>query len=519
MKNLKLLTIFNLNQTIIFVTLIFLAGLLLRLWAIPERFVFGGDESYLIWEIWNLTNGHLSLVGFEVGGVGGIKLLPYLLYVLSGPFLIFSGHPLFVEVTLGLFGAVRGVLFYLIGKTVFNERIGLLAAGIYLASVRLNLIDRKFFGAAFLILSSLAVFYFLAKILKEKQIKVLDLAILGSIIGISFSAHYQSVFLFLGSIFFIIFIKKSKNLLKNLGILTLSTSVWFVPLILFELRHNFSITQRFLALTGETTQDWPFFSFLGSAQYLAQLFYGIIASIVYKIPLVDILQPFVFWLVFLSIFALIFFLINSKKDFQFRPFLIYFLFLITLGFFVLSFLQRPHYDIDPYYWFLIPIFVFSQALFLNWFLGKPAIRIFAILALAIFGIFNFKNLFTQNLSDTYSTKKQVVEKILDDAEAKHLNQMIVKFDSGEPPAFDYLFYYQVKKGKIDASKITLISRQELFQERVLLGGRLGPIKILNKTQGSQLEPDYIVAQANTNFPQFLKISEFPPYSIHQKAPI
>ena len=504
---------FKFNQTLVLTILIFVAGIFLRFWALPQRFVFGGDESYLIWEVWNLANGHLGLVGFEAGGVGGIKLLPYLVYFLAGPFLIFSGHPIFIEVVLSAFAAVRGVLFYLIGKTVFSERIGLLAALIYLISERVNIIDRKFFGATFLVLSSLLVFYFLAKILKEKQVKVLDLAILGSIIGLSFSGHYQAIFLVIGSLFFLWFIKKEPSI-KNFGILAAAIFIWFVPLILFELRHNFQITKRFLALPAQAAQGTLFSGFTASAQYLEQQFLGIIFSPLYKIPLFDIFPIPIFWLGFLVIFGLLFFLLKIKNYSKFTPILTYFVFMIALAFVTLSFFQRPHYDIDPYYWFLIPIFVFILAILLDYLLIKPKTAILSLIFLGALTIYNLTNFFTQTIPDTYQTKNQVVTAILDDVKTKNLEKAVVRFDASEAGAFDYLFYYQAKNHQIDPAKIVLISRHELFQERQLLGGRKGPVTILSRNTTVNLRPDYIVALKDSDFKQFLQLSTFPPYSVY-----
>lgn len=501
----------NQKRTLILVTSILLVGIFLRFWALTDRFVFAGDESYLIWEVWNLAQGHLPLVGFEAGGVGGIKLTPYLLYFLSIPFTIFKGHPLFIEITLGLLGAIRGVLFYLIGRNIFNEKIGILAASIYLLSERVNIIDRKFFGATFLILSSLLVLYLLAKIYKEKNVRIRNLIILGSVIGLSFSTHYQAAFLFLGSFIFILFFKKNTSL-KQISIFIVSTLIWFAPLVLFELRHNFSITRRFLALAGSTTSS-SFSGFTASAQYLLQQFYGILISPIYRNSLLDDLPFVAFWFSFLIIVVLISSLAKIKKYSNFKPLFSYFILMIVLAFFVLGFYQRPHYDIDPYYWFLIPIFIFMLALCFDFLFSKKGTVFLGILIFAVFAIYNLTIFFTQEIPDTYQTKTKVVNAILEDMKSKSLTTGVIRFEYGEAGAFDYLFYYQSKNKNINPENLKLISHEELFQQRVLLGGIQGPIKILEKTTIDRLTPNYLVTMEGDKFANFRQLAVIQPYSI------
>lgn len=513
-KNLVILMDFlRHRRTLVLSIIILLVGLFLRFWQLPQRFIFGGDESYLIFEVANLAGGHLSLVGFEAGGVGHIKLAPFLLYFLTGPFILAAGHPLFVEVVLSLFGAARGVLFYLIGKNIFGERIGILAAVFYLISAQVNIIDRKFFGATFLILSSLLTFYFLARIAKEKIIANLNLIILGSIIGLSFSAHYQSAFLFLASLMFLILTKRTLFQIKHFLILTASVIFWLLPLGLFELRHNFSVTRGFFLLAGQYTTLSPIEGLIKSAEYLVQNFYGLVASTVYKFSFqTESFLPILFLAGF-TIFALIVFLLKNERYQAFRPLITYFAILVFLALFILSFYQRPHYDIDPYYWFLVPVGIFLWAIFINYLLSQKRTLILGLGLLLFFLIFNFYTFFTQVPADSYLTKKHIVDAILNNIEEKNSKKTVIKFDYGEPPAFDYLFNYYAKKRQINPSSIILISRHELFQERVLLGGIAGPVKILPKSAGENLMPNYLITSLQADIKNFSLFAVYPPYLI------
>ena len=478
-------------MTKVLIFLIVLTSGFLRFWQLPERFPWGGDEGSFIWDIWYVAQGHLTLIGFESAAIGGLNFPPFLLYFFVPLFLMTTGNPIYIGVILAILGVLTSVLFFLAGQKIFGTRVALIAAFIYIFSSHAIFIDHKFIGGTFMVPVSLLVTFLLWKIYQKAQVKTLDLVILGSIIGISFSAHYQAIFIFAAVFLFLLLFKKQFLSIKNVLIFIISAIFWLTPLVLFDLRHNFYHLRGFITLLTSYTNLSAQQGFIVSGQYLLQNFLGLFW------------QPFYFFkfsqfgllaimAAILVIFAIFYFLLWKRNEFaKFKPLYFYFGILFFTGLIVLSLYRSGDYQFDYYYWYLAPAGIFLVALGLDWLFQKKLGWLAQILLLG-FLVANLASFINFKPTEPYSFADKTVKTILEDSKNRNLAQIKVKFLGVEVGPHDYLFYWYSKKFGISPEQITLISQREQYQERSILGSGRTPIKILPKSAGENITSDYQV---------------------------
>lgn len=222
-------------------------GVVLRLWRHGELFHFTYDEEVFAFvgkRMW--VNNHIPLIG----GVTPmhVHVAPYF-YWFSG-FLLGLGRfdPLVWGVAAAAVAGVTIFTLYVAGKKLFSSRVGLIAVFLYVFSFSQNVYDRHWWGIALDGLWGLLVLLGLHGLLRGSKksiwylIPVFFLAIHADL---STLVVYLIVALILGFAYIQprLFQVKSetKLLLKKTGlILALVIITSLTPLIIFDLRHEFS---------------------------------------------------------------------------------------------------------------------------------------------------------------------------------------------------------------------------------------------------------------------------------------
>ena len=478
------------SKTLILLFIILTSGFL-RFWQLPERFWWGGVEGSFIWDIWYVAQGHPTLIGFESAAIGGLNFPPFLLYFLVPFFWLSGGNPIYIGIIVAILGVLTSVLFFLIGKQIFSLKVGLIAALIYAFSSQAISIDHKFIGGTFMIPVSLLVIFLLWQIYQKQQLKAIDLVILGSLIGLSFSAHYQAIFIFAAVFLFLILAKKQFLSIKNVLFFIISAIFWLTPLLLFDLRHDFYHFKGFITLLTGYTNFSLASGILVSGQYLLQNFLGLFWQPAYSFKFANFGVLPILAIIF-AISAIFYFLLWGQKSLaKFKPIFFYFAILFLLGFGILSFYRSGDYQFDYYYWYLVPPSIFLVALVLDWFFKKRMVFI-TLALLAAFLVVNLVNFSNFTPTEPYNLVNQNIQIILADSKNRNLDQIKVGFLGTEVGPYDYLFYWYSKKFGIAPSKIVLISQREQYQERNILGSGQAPIKILPKSAGANLKPNYQV---------------------------
>lgn len=229
--------------------LVLLISFFVRIIKLEELFYFTYDESVPAFVAKRLIeDGHISLIG----GVTplGFHLAPYFYYFLS--FLLFLGNlnPIAWGWAGALIATVTTYFMYLVGSTFVNKRIGIIAACFWAVSTLAVIYDRHLWALYWGPLISLITIFVLYKIIKGKEIFIYPLTA-----TLAFGIHADPsnlIFLVLTLVVYIFYkLPVTKNTLTACAIILLS----LLPLVAFDLRHNFANTKPVLRFFTSQTNS------------------------------------------------------------------------------------------------------------------------------------------------------------------------------------------------------------------------------------------------------------------------
>ncbi len=232
------------NLFILLVVILSLAAFL-RFYRISEYMNFLGDEGRDAIIIKNmLIDHHFPFIGPPTS-VGNIYLGPLYYYMMAIPMAIFWLNPVAAAGMNAFLGIVVVGLIYCLGKYWFNREAGLIASYLYAISPVTIIYSRSSWNpdpAPFFALISVFSLYRL-----HKTGNFLWLALTGFSVGAALQMHYLAAILipiaailWLYEIFLRIHNKlKMRKLLGGTLLGVLSFILIMLPLIIFDLRHNF----------------------------------------------------------------------------------------------------------------------------------------------------------------------------------------------------------------------------------------------------------------------------------------
>lgn len=246
-----------LSKKLLFAITLTIILFLVYSYRLPQSLQFSSDFGRDIYHTARVAQGDLVLIGSKMN-LGGYFVGPYLYYLLAAPILIGNFdinfllyfHALLFAAALGFFFWVLSQKFGLLKATLAAGSIGLLP--IYILSARYPSNGYSYLPLLLILLTF--VFFFHTG-------KKIYLTLLGILTGIIFNIHPTSIFatafLFL-YLFFLL--KKRSDIFYFAGAFLLT----FLPLIIFELRHNLVMTKdtfvnqsyRTFTEDGSTPQFW-----------------------------------------------------------------------------------------------------------------------------------------------------------------------------------------------------------------------------------------------------------------------
>ena len=293
------------------------AASILRLYRLPEFARFLGDEgrdAIVVKRI--LTLEHFPAVGAPTS-VGQVYLGPFYYYFVSPWLALFKFDPVGLAYGVAIFSIVFLVVIYLILRHFFNKKVAAVAT--FLASFSYVLIELSRFSwnPNLLPLFSLLTAFFFLKGLKTKS-KVLFF-LFGAFFSFSVQLHYLALslglpVLIIGLEDFLDNVKTRKEKIVNYLVSFASFVIFFTPLLIFDLRHNFLNLGNFIRLlqSGSAVGGGKLFSLVSTIadlnRYLFNIsFNNILALILFVIILV------------------LFFLNLKKEEYYFRAFIIFFI--------------------------------------------------------------------------------------------------------------------------------------------------------------------------------------------------
>lgn len=477
------------NHILILSTILIL-GFIFRTFQVIDRFEFGHDGDLYSWIVKDIIlDGHLRLVGQETSAPG-IFIGPLFYYLIALFFPMFNMDPIGAIVPITIIGIVTIFSYYWVFSSLFNKNIGLIASFLYAVLLSSVQTDRNIFPST---LSNIWVIWYFYCVISIARGNFKSLPILGILIGLIWHIHIALIpsLIAIPAAFL-----QSKEIpsKKYLKLFIISLIITSLPLIIFELRHNFQQTFSFLN-NFTTFREGP--TGLYKFQLVLEMVTKNINTLFFAPQSIKIFQTPLFVLAILtSTILLIKKKLLSKKELI--P-----LFAWILG--AILFFSLSSSNISEYYFYNIEIIFIAILSFWLYVLFKSSILgrniLFGILLVIL--IKNFHFLITQDYYHKgYYEKKAVVQFIVDESRMRKFPCFSISYITtpGENVGFRYFFF--LKKAHLippgtGAPVYNIVIPDELSKEEVKEKfGHIGIIPPENFEQGKYL--NNVCNQKNSN---------------------
>ncbi|HUD09767.1 MAG TPA: glycosyltransferase family 39 protein [Patescibacteria group bacterium] len=416
---------------------IILVGSFLRLQGVfTNSFAFTYDVGRDMLALSNIVHFHrIPLIGATTG-LPGIFYGPWWYYFLTPFFILFSGNPQGIALTMSSIGILTIAIGFVLGKRLGGNLLGLiLAAVISVSSVMVSLsaqIWNPNISPMFVMLGLLVLEKLHKEVKKDKPKYYLLLGLL-----LAFVIDLEIVFgllLALGIIFSVLIINRSRISLKDIVFFAFGGLIILAPRIIFELRHQFLMTKSFLGLLGKTGvhQSGTLLSLLGNRLgALSDQFNGTIGASNEFAGLIILL---------FIIFSIAVFYKKSAEEIKNlikTSVTVILIFLLGTVFF--------SHDIWPHYLVGLPVFyllLFAIAVYL---LAKNvSIKLAVLIALIVFlanlnpysQIQNLSKPLWEGDASVYRNQVAVIDYVYKQAAGKSFKYVVYT-----PPVYDYTYQY------------------------------------------------------------------------------
>lgn len=185
-----------------------------------------------------VVNKHPTLIGMEVGGIGGFFQGPGFYYLLIIPFVLFGGNPYGGMVLMFIMGILTIILVPVLFKNSLGKRTSLLIALFIAASVGIVYQSRFIWPPFFIAPVTVLFLYFVFLAYRGKSV---GLPLAAFTLGLMSHFEIATAVTFGASTFLTLLLIRPKGIFR---LKTILTSVFLLivtqlPLILFDLRHDF----------------------------------------------------------------------------------------------------------------------------------------------------------------------------------------------------------------------------------------------------------------------------------------
>lgn len=266
-------------------------GAYLRLHMIRGYMTFLGDEGRDVLVVMHMIVDHKFTLLGPTASVGGFFLGPIYYYFML-PFLwLWRLDPVGPAIMVALFGVATIYLVYRVGKDLFDEWAGLIAASAYACSPLVITYSRSSWNPNVVPFFAILLVYLLWKLIVRPR--KLDAFWIGLVLGIGIQLHYLFLFLFMLVAVWYLWKSKSIGFWKTTGKTFAGFLVGVSPFLAFEVRHGFANTRtiiQFLFAGKDTGFDWThYFSTIGDVIFRM---YG---RLLYRIPEESVWSKYPVW--------------------------------------------------------------------------------------------------------------------------------------------------------------------------------------------------------------------------------
>ncbi|RJR30274.1 hypothetical protein C4564_00800 [Candidatus Microgenomates bacterium] len=405
---------------------IFLLALILRLWRLPDWYFFNIDEDWFNFIVRRIAFEHRPvLIGWQAPG--GFFVPPVMYYYGALVSLFSQGNLLGMAISAAFFSSLTTVLIIFAGKELFNSwKVGLLAGTLFATSYLANIYSRLTITMFMGPLLTVATYICLHQIIVKKNNKYL--MPLGLIFPFATQEGSLISLILLSLLMLGVFVRK-KLTRTHLVFLFLPLLISIVPLLIFDLRHDFQIVRRVsqIFVKEEPEQamllsrnDDNFFSgYRVFLSFMPRVFLAngpndlntqILPCEKYQEVLHDS-EPVFYPLIGLFITAAFLFLTHKHRKFFPYQLLLTHLAIIVAGLSVFRLLVPGHLH-EWFFVLLIPTFTLVVALILTDTMKKS--RLLTLLSygviLAIVAL-NIQMIITGSAAVSFADKLQIVQKV------------------------------------------------------------------------------------------------------------
>jgi 4-amino-4-deoxy-L-arabinose transferase-like glycosyltransferase len=461
------------DKVFLLVFLIFLVGAFLRFYRLEEFATFLADQgrdAIIVKRI--VTLEHLPAIGPSTS-IGQVFLGPFYYYFIAPWLLIFHFNPVGLAVGVGFFSSLFILVNYFMVKELFNKKIALISSFLIVFSSTQIEFSRFSWNPNLLPLFTLLTLYFLIKALKTNRTSFYFLT--GAFLSFCFQLHYLALFLIppvlISLMVQIIELKgKRERIVFNSFMILFSFLFFSLPLLIFDLRHEFINAKNFLNL------------FKSSAEIVGNRLENLISTFSY-------LNQYVFYTSFNNLFTLVLlmvlfvsFLFLIKKKQNIRTVWL-FLILMLGGISLYSGPKHPHYlgILYPAYFIILAYLLFPLCSNL---LGKILLGVF-FLGFIILNSNGYYFFFKKGQNQMFHAQK--VATLLDKIITVEKFNFAVQPDGWQEDA--YLYFLELEgKRPLDRKKVEIGDEMfvvcgnpcDLYKTRSWNINMFGKFKILNQ---------------------------------------
>ena len=223
-----------------YITLILILAFGLRFFQLEKRTLFSGEATNELLALEMLSTGKTPfLLGYPVATyIPNLYTTPWFWYLLLPLFNLFHGNPLVFIILHPLLGTLGIYFLYRAGKLFHSEAAGLFAAFIYATWMVIINLDRSVWNVGLIPFAVNLVLWAAVMAIKTNQKKFFVL--LGVLLGLAISLHYQLIILTMGLLLWID--RKNRH---HLPWAFLPIIFSFLPVLIYDVTHQFATAIAF----------------------------------------------------------------------------------------------------------------------------------------------------------------------------------------------------------------------------------------------------------------------------------